>query len=62
VADMTNERTSILVAARRFTAHTGRRHFPAEATMIRVKPLCQGGRDNVIAAAGVALLDMLERA
>jgi hypothetical protein len=30
--------------------------------MIRVKPLCQGGRDNVIAAAGVALLDMLERA
>ena len=35
---------------------------PAEATVIHVEPLRWSGRGNVIAAAGVALLDLLERA
>ncbi|WP_267427553.1 hypothetical protein [Methylobacterium sp. GC_Met_2] len=34
----------------------------AEATVIRVEPLRWGGWGNVISAAGVALLDLLELA
>ncbi|MCJ2133290.1 hypothetical protein MKK69_04285 [Methylobacterium sp. J-026] len=35
---------------------------PAEATVIHVEPLRWGGRGNLLAAAGVALLDLLELA
>ena len=34
---------------------------PTEAAVIHVKPLRWGGRGNLIAAAGVALLDLLDR-
>jgi len=35
---------------------------PAEATVIEIEPLRWGGGGNVIAAAGTALINLLERA